>query len=57
MYVYRDDPHVRAHVRSTIGYRALCSCGWEGPTRATVTLTRVDGIEHARSHEFSEDYA
>ena len=29
-----------------VAYRAVCSCGWRGPSRDTVREARVPGREH-----------
>ena len=29
-----------------VAYRAVCSCGWRGSSRETVTLARIDGRRH-----------
>ena len=46
VYARRRDPALVVEVRSTVGYRFVCSCGFRGAVRGTGTLARVEGASH-----------
>lgn len=51
------DESSQVNVLRTVGYRASCSCGWEGGNRREWTTARADRIEHLRPGRVSVDPA
>lgn len=47
VYQRLHDRELHADVRRTIGFRALCDCGWRGPVRRTVREARETVRDHA----------
>jgi hypothetical protein len=42
----RHEAGLGCTVSHVYGYRAVCSCGWRGRVRGSVSGARADGLDH-----------